>query len=199
MMDCSDLMRNLKPGGVYLQGDSGTGVTYPPLKFNPMTGHSFDGVERIQKASDYRGVTWSYNPWTGMRRSLDDVDNDPNGSRIQPPSEYMFPTDGAHFATGMSVAVDLAQEGAERTVTVAPPEEEELFSNYKPSLEVQVGGNHYKDMKIQPVEFIHANGIGYIEGCVIKYVSRWRKKGGAEDLKKARHFIDLLLQLENAK
>lgn len=63
----------------------------------------------------------------------------------------------------------------------------------------QIGGNHYKDMKIQPVEFIHANGIGYIEGCVIKYVSRWRKKGGAEDLKKARHFIDLLLQLENAK
>ncbi len=63
----------------------------------------------------------------------------------------------------------------------------------------QIGGNHYKDMKIQPVEFIHANGIGYIEGCVIKYVSRWRKKNGVEDLQKARHFIDLLLELENAK
>lgn len=63
----------------------------------------------------------------------------------------------------------------------------------------QVGGGHYKDMKIQPVEFIHANGIPYIEGGVIKYVSRWRKKNGIEDLKKARHFIDLLIQLEEAK
>ena len=40
------------------------------------------------------------------------------------------------------------------------------------ALNAQVGGGHYKDMKIQPVEFIHANGIGFIEGCVIKYVSR---------------------------
>lgn len=60
----------------------------------------------------------------------------------------------------------------------------------------QEGGGHYKDMKIQPVEFIHANGIGYFEGNVIKYVSRWRAKGGVEDLKKARHYIDLLIDLE---
>ena len=61
----------------------------------------------------------------------------------------------------------------------------------------QEGGGHYKDMKIQPVEFIHANGIGYFEGNVIKYVSRWRAKGGVEDLKKARHYIDLLIDLES--
>ncbi len=60
----------------------------------------------------------------------------------------------------------------------------------------QEGGAHYKGMKIQPVEFIHANGIGYFEGNVIKYVSRWRAKGGVEDLKKARHYIDLLIDLE---
>ena len=66
-----------------------------------------------------------------------------------------------------------------------------------PALARQEGGGHYKDMKIQPVEFIHANGIPFIEGCVIKYVSRWRAKGGVEDLKKARHFIDLLLDLES--
>lgn len=60
----------------------------------------------------------------------------------------------------------------------------------------QEGGGHYKGMKIQPVEFIHANGIGYFEGNVIKYVSRWRAKGGVEDLKKARHYIDLLIDLE---
>ena len=50
------------------------------------------------------------------------------------------------------------------------------------ALDTQVGGGHYKDMKIQPVEFIHANRIGYFEGNVIKYVSRWRSKGGVADL-----------------
>lgn len=66
-------------------------------------------------------------------------------------------------------------------------------------LKVQVGGNHYKDMPIQPVEFIHANGIPYIEGAVIKYVCRWRNKNGLDDLQKALHFIELLMQLEKNK
>jgi len=66
-------------------------------------------------------------------------------------------------------------------------------------LEIQVGGNHYKDMPIQPVEFIHRNGIGFVEGCVIKYVTRWRQKGGIEDLEKARHFLDLLIEMEQKK
>lgn len=69
----------------------------------------------------------------------------------------------------------------------------------KSALDVQVGGAHYKDMKIQPVEFIHANGIGYFEGNVIKYVSRWRNKNGRKDLEKARHYIDLLIELETPK
>jgi hypothetical protein len=64
------------------------------------------------------------------------------------------------------------------------------------ALAIQEGGAHYKDMTIQPVEYIHANGVGYFEGNVIKYVSRWRSKGGIEDLKKARHYLDLLLELE---
>lgn len=63
-------------------------------------------------------------------------------------------------------------------------------------LAVQVAGNHYKNMAIQPVEFIHANGIGYFEGNVIKYVSRWRAKNGIADLEKAKHYIDLLITLE---
>lgn len=63
-------------------------------------------------------------------------------------------------------------------------------------LTMQEGGSHYKDMKIQPVQYIHANGIGYFEGNVIKYVSRWRAKGGKADLEKAKHYIELLLQLE---
>lgn len=67
------------------------------------------------------------------------------------------------------------------------------------ALAVQVAGNHYKSLAIQPVEYIHANGIGYFEGNVIKYVTRWREKGGARDLEKAKHYIDLLLELEAGK
>ena len=64
------------------------------------------------------------------------------------------------------------------------------------ALTTQVEGGHYKDMAIQPVEFIHRNNIGFIEGCAIKYLCRWRLKGGVEDLKKARHFIDILIEEE---
>jgi hypothetical protein len=67
------------------------------------------------------------------------------------------------------------------------------------ALDHQEGGGHYKAMKIQPIEFIHANGIPFAEGCVIKYVSRWRSKNGLADLKKARHFLDLLIELEENK
>jgi hypothetical protein len=74
-------------------------------------------------------------------------------------------------------------------------EETEAFD----ALAKQVAGNHYKDLPIQPVEFIHANAIGYFEGNVIKYVSRWRKKNGIADLEKAKHYIELLIELENRK
>jgi hypothetical protein len=67
------------------------------------------------------------------------------------------------------------------------------------ALDTQVAGNHYKDMQIQPVEYIHANAMGYLEGNVVKYVSRWRKKNGLADLEKARHYIDLLIELETRK
>jgi hypothetical protein len=60
----------------------------------------------------------------------------------------------------------------------------------------QVAGNHYKDMKIQVVEYCHKNKIPYMEGNVIKYVTRWTKKGGLEDLEKAKHYIDLILDME---
>lgn len=64
------------------------------------------------------------------------------------------------------------------------------------ALETQVAGNHYKSLKIQPIEYIHANSIPFAEGSVIKYVTRWRDKGGLADLQKARHFLDLLIELE---
>ena len=60
----------------------------------------------------------------------------------------------------------------------------------------QVSGDHYKGYKIQPVEFIHANEIPYMEGNVIKYICRHRDKNGLADLEKAKHYIELLIELE---
>lgn len=65
------------------------------------------------------------------------------------------------------------------------------------ALQVQVAGDHYKKMKIQPIEFIHANNIPFVEGCIIKYAARWRDKGGVKDLEKIKHFVDLLIELES--
>lgn len=63
---------------------------------------------------------------------------------------------------------------------------------------LQVGGQHYKNLKIQPVQYSHANGLGFIEGSIVKYVTRWREKGGIQDLRKIQHFVDLLIELEEA-
>jgi hypothetical protein len=64
-----------------------------------------------------------------------------------------------------------------------------------PANEIQEGGRHYKEMAIQTWDYIIANSIGYMEGNVIKYVSRWKDKGGIEDLKKARHYLDKLIEV----
>lgn len=60
--------------------------------------------------------------------------------------------------------------------------------------EEQIGGNHYRDQAIQPWDYIASNGLGYFEGNIVKYVSRWKQKGGIEDLRKARHYLDKLIE-----
>jgi hypothetical protein len=64
------------------------------------------------------------------------------------------------------------------------------------ALDTQVAGSHYKDMVIQPVEFITRNNIGFLPGCVIKRVCRYKSKAGAQDLRKAIHELQLMLELE---
>ena len=64
------------------------------------------------------------------------------------------------------------------------------------ALDYQILGNHYKDKGIQPIIYIHANDLGFCEGNVVKYVTRWRDKGGEADLRKAIHYLELLIQLE---
>jgi hypothetical protein len=61
--------------------------------------------------------------------------------------------------------------------------------------DIQVAGTHYKEQTIQPWDYIAANKIGYFEGNVIKYVSRWKDKGGVNDLRKARHYLDKLIEI----
>lgn len=73
------------------------------------------------------------------------------------------------------------------------------MSNEQNALDVQVGGDHYKKLKIQPIEYIHANQLPYCEANVIKYISRWRDKGGIKDLEKVKHYVDLLIELEHLK
>lgn len=65
------------------------------------------------------------------------------------------------------------------------------------TLKKQVAGSHYKELPIQPVEYIYRNGIGFFEGNVIKYVTRWRDKGGIDDLEKAKHYLEMLIEFES--
>jgi hypothetical protein len=62
--------------------------------------------------------------------------------------------------------------------------------------DIQVGGSHYKSYSVQPIEFIQQNNLSYIQGCVIKYICRYKDKNGREDLEKIKHYIDLLIEQE---
>lgn len=60
----------------------------------------------------------------------------------------------------------------------------------------QVGGNHYQVQTIQPIDYILANELDFCEGNIVKYVTRWKHKNGLEDLRKARHYLDFLIEHE---
>lgn len=60
----------------------------------------------------------------------------------------------------------------------------------------QVGGKYYQSHSIQPFDIIDEYGLNFYEGCALKYLLRWREKGGIEDLKKAKHYIEILIQKE---
>lgn len=73
------------------------------------------------------------------------------------------------------------------------------MTNQSSAFDSQVGGDHYKNMPIQPLAFIVANNIPFLEGNVIKYVVRWKLKHGLQDLKKAKHYLDMLIEIEENK
>lgn len=73
--------------------------------------------------------------------------------------------------------------------------EDQLKRDTKSSLKIQRGGSHYKNQKIQPIEYITANNLGFIEGCIVKYITRHKNKGGVEDIDKIIHYCELLKEL----
>lgn len=64
------------------------------------------------------------------------------------------------------------------------------------ALDIQEGGDHYRKLKIQPIEFIHANELDFLQGNVVKYITRHKDKNGAADVRKALHYCQLILELQ---
>lgn len=64
------------------------------------------------------------------------------------------------------------------------------------ALDTQVAGDHYKKLAIQPVEYIVANNLDYLQGNVIKYITRHKDKNGEDDVRKALHYCQLILELQ---
>jgi len=63
-------------------------------------------------------------------------------------------------------------------------------------LDVQVGGGHYKDLPIQPIEYIYKNNLNFLQGNIVKYATRYKDKNGKEDLEKVIHYAQLLIAME---
>ena len=106
------------------------------------------------------------------------------------PSEGLVPyyTDaGCYYSTTYRHYLDLVE-----LISPAPAKELPVQS----ANATQVGGDHYKTQAIQPWDFIASNGIGFLAGNVVKYVARYKAKNGMEDLKKARHYLDKLIETE---
>ena len=67
------------------------------------------------------------------------------------------------------------------------------------AIENQIGGDHYKGMAFQPIELITAIRCSFIQGCIIKYISRYKYKNGAQDIKKCIHYAQLAIELDDKK
>ena len=92
---------------------------------------------------------------------------------------------------GRYILFDNIKEGKLMTETVVSQTLKQPETNA--ATNKQVGGSHYQ-LPIQPIEYILANGLGYCEANAVKYVSRWRNKGGVQDLKKAIHYLEMLIE-----
>ncbi len=81
--------------------------------------------------------------------------------------------------------------------TITPQQWDAIDRETEKARDKMIGGDHYRQGGIQPIEYIHANNLSFCEGNVVKYVTRWRHKDGLKDLEKAKHYIELLMELED--
>lgn len=194
------------------------------LKYSPVTGRRLPltvfAVAFRPQTPDTNPEPWLFNPWTGELRDGRDVEGDPYGMQIRvagacpechgapnhlPDCPRLKQACEHHFTKVVRAEdnpgvryVMCADCGTHLDHLAARPDGRVVLTkSQQTALDVQVGGSHYKDLAIQPVEYIHKNRIGYMEGNAIKYLTRWRQKNGVEDLKKARHYIDLLIEMES--
>lgn len=112
-------------------------------------------------------------------------DEDPIGARgLKPAQENMCSREEWQAARAAYLA------------SIQPERDAEIARIVESALQTQQGGTHYKDLKIQPIEYIHANGLDFFQGNIVKYATRHKDKNGAEDLRKVIHYAQLALELQ---
>ena len=79
---------------------------------------------------------------------------------------------------------------------IEPAKQMELFPTAN---DMQIAGDHYMDKAIQPWDYIVANNLGYLEGNIVKYISRWKEKNGVDDLRKAQHYLAKLIEVADGQ
>jgi hypothetical protein len=111
----------------------------------------------------------------------------------KPGSDYEFSFYSTQFEPYTEESQQMTAAEYIKTIDATVPDEP------KSALDVQIGGSHYKGMAIQPMEYSMKNGLDACQHTAIKYITRFREKGGIQDLEKAKHCIDLLIQFEENK
>jgi hypothetical protein len=99
----------------------------------------------------------------------------------------------------MDKLAETSRKLEELSITMSNTDEGWIISrpvNINSPMDVQIAGDHYKGKRIQPVEYIHANNLNFLEGCIVKRITRWRDKDGFQDLEKIKHEVDLLIEME---
>lgn len=100
--------------------------------------------------------------------------------------------DAASTAAVAEFSKEEQLQECEPSFTSDEPEDDLLYVTEPKALEKQVAGSHYKNMAIQPIEFSMKNNLNACQHSAIKYICRYKDKGGLEDLAKAKHFIEML-------
>jgi len=130
---------------------------------------------------DHKDCVWN---------DFSDWSNDPaeDGTRIE---------DAPRFRKNPNLWKESLVTRPEKALDEMVKDAEELDLYEEKARDKMIGGDHYRQGGIQPIEYIHANNLSFCEGNVIKYISRWRYKDGLKDLEKAKHYIELLMELED--